>query len=312
MKRDSLDDLKVFAVVADCRSFRKAAVQLRRTPSAISHTMRQLEERLGVRLLHRTTRSVSLTDTGMRLLERLRPALIEISGAIEDLNEERSRPMGRLRIYTTHAAALAVMSPVWARFLASYPDVHLELDVGERTIDIIAAGFDAGIGARDRVSNDMIAVQVSDPVTMAVVGAPSYFARRSPPRTPEDLARHSCVEHRLSDGSLLGWPFKRQGKLRKIVVHGPVTVTSVELAVRAAVDGLGIAYVTRAYAEPFLRSGQLVEVLAESLPWFEGLYLYYPGHRQVPATLRAFIDMVRVKGRSRPSGKTLMDLFFTS
>lgn len=312
MKRDSLDDLKMFALVADHRSFREAATQLGRTPSALSHAMRQLEERLGLRLLHRTTRSVSLTDAGLRLLERLRPALLEISGAIEDLNEQRSRPLGRLRIYANHTAALAVVAPVWGRFLASYPDVHLELDVGERPIDIVAAGFDAGIGPRDRAPNDMIAVQVTLPLKMAVVAAPSYFARRGMPRTPEDLARHSCIQHRLADGSLLEWPFERGGKLRKVAVKGPVTVTNTDLAMRAAVDGLGVAYIARAYADPFLRSGQLVEVLTESLPWFEGFFLYYAGHRRVPVALRAFIDMVRVRGRRTTSGKGLMDRFITS
>ena len=312
MKRDSLDDLKVFVLVADHRSFREAAAQLARTPSAVSHTMRQLEERLGLRLLNRTTRSVSLTDAGLRLLDRLRPALLEITNAVEGLNEERSRPMGRLRIYSNHTAALAVVAPVWERFLATYPEVHLELDVGERAIDIVAADFDAGVGPSDRVANDMIAVPVTGPLKMAVVGAPSYFARRSPPRTPEDLSRHSCIQHRLVDGSLLDWPFERAGTLQKRAVEGPVTVTNLDLVVRAAVDGLGLAYAARAYAEPFLRSGQLVEVLGDSLPSFEGLFLYYPGHRRVPAPLRAFIDMVRVSARRTGSGKSLLDLFVPS
>ena len=312
MKRDSLDDLRVFVLVAEHRSFREAAAQLARTPSAVSHTMRQLEERLGVRLLHRTTRSVSLTDAGLRLLERLQPALLEISSAVEGLNEERSRPMGRLKIYANHSGALAVVAPVWVRFLTSFPDAQLELDVGERPIDIVAAGFDAGIGPRYRAPDDMIAVRVTGPLKMAVVGAPSYFARRSPPRTPEDLARHVCIKHRFPDGSLLEWPFERGGTLRKFAVEGRLTVTNLDLVVRAAVDGLGLAYLSHGFAEPFLRSGQLVEVLAESLPTFEGLFLYYPGHRQVPATLRAFIDMVRVSGRRTASGKSLMDLFSPS
>jgi|HubBroStandDraft_3_1064219.scaffolds.fasta_scaffold86570_2 DNA-binding transcriptional LysR family regulator len=312
MKRDSLDDLRVFVLVAEHRSFREAAAQLARTPSAVSHTMRQLEERLGMRLLHRTTRSVSLTDAGLRLLERLRPALLEISSAVEGLNEERSRPLGRLRIYANHTAAVAVVAPVWDRFLASYPDIHLELDVSERLIDIVAAGFDAGIGPSDRAANDMIAVPVTGPLKMAVVGAPSYFARRGAPRTPEDLARHGCIQHRLGDGTLFEWLFERGGKLHKRAVEGPVTVTNLDLALRAAVDGLGLAYLTRAYAEPFLRSGQLVEVLGEALPSFEGLFLYYPGHRRVPAALRVFVDMVRVSGRRTASGKTLMDLFIPS
>jgi DNA-binding transcriptional LysR family regulator len=294
MQRGSLDDLNVFVAVADHLSFRAAASQLGVTPSALSHSMRQLEERLGIRLLHRTTRSVSLTDAGLRLLERLRPAMDEIDGALEDLNQERGRPFGRLRIYAMHLAAVAVMAPAWRRFLSTYSDVHLELDVGEASIDIVAKGFDAGIGPQDRVAADMIAVRVTGPLKVAVVGAPSYFAKRHPPRTPEDLARHVCVQFRQAgDGAVLEWPFERNGQSRKISVEGRLMVNSLDLAVRAAVDGLGIAYTVEAQAEPFLRSGQLVRVLEDWSPVVEGLVLYYPGHRQVPAALRALIDVIR-------------------
>src|ERR1700724_3488756 len=187
MNRSDLADLTAFVSVADHLSFRAAASRLDVTPSALSHSMRQLEHRLGVRLLHRTTRSVSLTDAGLRLLERLRPGISQVVGALEDLNQERQRPLGRLRIYAVDVAAVAVIAPVWGRFLSTYPEVHLELAVGEALIDIVAKGFDAGIGPHDRAPADMIAVRVMGPMKVFVVGAPSYFARRRPPRTPDDL-----------------------------------------------------------------------------------------------------------------------------
>jgi DNA-binding transcriptional LysR family regulator len=300
MNRADLADLTAFVAVADQLSFRRAASRLGVTPSALSHSMRQLEERLGMRLLNRTTRSVSVTDAGLRFLERLRPAISEIAGALEDLNQERQRPVGRLRIYAIHLAASAVIAPIWGRFLSTYPEVHLELAVGEAPIDIVAKGFDAGIGPHDRVPADMIAVRVMGPLKVVVVGAPTYFARRRPPRTPDDLARHICVEYRrAADGDVLVWPFERNHKSRRISVDGRVMVNETDLAVRAAVDGLGIAYTVEALAEPFLRSGQLVRVLEDWTPSFEGLYLYYPGHRQVPAALRALIDMIRTAPGSR-------------
>ncbi len=305
MDRGDLANLTAFVAVADQRSFRAAASRLGVTPSALSHSMRQLEERHGVRLLHRTTRSVSVTDAGLRLLERLRPAIEQIAGALEDLNQERQRPLGRLRIYATHLAAAAIIAPIWGRFLSAYPEVHLELAVGEAPIDIVAKGFDAGIGPHDRAPADMIAVRVMAPMKVAVVGAAVYFARRRPPRTPEDLARHSCVQYRRQAdgdvGDVFAWPFERNRKSLQISVDGRVMVNDPDLAVRAAVDGLGIAYTIEALAEPFLRSGQLVRVLEDWSPSFEGLFLYYPGHRQVPATLRALIDMIRAARGSVPA-----------
>jgi DNA-binding transcriptional LysR family regulator len=310
MDRGDLADLTAFVAVADHLSFRRAASRLGVTPSALSHSMRQLEERLGMRLLNRTTRSVSVTDAGLRLLERLRPAISEIGGALEDLNQERQRPVGRLRIYAIHLAASAVIAPIWKRFLSTYPDVHLELAVGEAPIDIVAKGFDAGIGPRDRVPADMIAVRVMGPMKIAVVGAPAYFARRRAPRTPDDLARHVCVEYRReADGGVLIWLFERNRKSQRISVDGRVMVNDTDLAVRAAVDGLGIAYTGEALAEPFLRSGQLVRVLEDWSPSFEGLFLYYSGHRQVPATLRALIDMIRTARSSAPVKRSLKNPF---
>jgi DNA-binding transcriptional LysR family regulator len=310
MDRSNLAELTAFVAVADRLSFRAAASQLGITPSALSHSMRQLEEHLGMRLLHRTTRSVSLTDAGRRLLDRLRPAIDEIASALEDLNQERQRPMGRLRIYAIHVAATAVVAPIWGRFLSTYPEVHLELAVGQATIDIVAKGFDAGIGPRDRVPADMIAVRVTGPMKIAVVGAPTYFAKRRPPRTPDDLARHSCVQYRqAAEGEVLMWSFERNRKSRRVSVDGRVMVNDPDLAVRAAVDGLGIAYTIEALAEPFLRSGQLVRVLEDWSPSFEGLFLYYPGHRQVPVTLRALIDLIRMAHGSASVRRSLQNPF---
>ncbi len=312
MHRPDLAALTAFIAIADHLSFRGAAARIGVTPSALSHTMRQLEERLEVRLLHRTTRSVSLTDAGIRLRDRLRPAIDQIVDALEDLNQERRRPFGRLRIHTTHMAAVAVIAPVWQRLLSTYPEVHLEVQVSETHVDIVARGFDAGIGPRDRVAADMIAVRVMGPVKIAVVGAPSYFAQKSRPRLPDDLVRHSCVEYRRgADGTVFDWPFERNGNSQKVSVHGRVMVNTPDLAARAAVDGLGIAYTAEAMVEPFLRSGQLVRVLDDWSPSFEGLFLYYSSHRQVPAALRALIDMIRTV-HSIPSTKNLLENPFAS
>ena len=287
MRRADLADLTAFVAVADNLSFRAGASHLGVTPSALSHTMRQLVERLGVRLLNRTTRSVALTDAGLRLLGRARPAVEQISRALDDLKGEQGHPFGRLRLYVTHLAGAAVIAPVWARFLSTFPDVELEVHADAAPGDIVAKGFDAGIGPKDWAAADMIAVRVMGSSRVVVVGAPAYFARRPPPRTPDDLARHSCVQYRRAAGTLFEWPFERNGQSRPISPDGRVMVNDTDLAVRAAVDGLGIAYTIETLAGPFLRSGQLVRVLEDWSPAFEGFFLYYPGRRQVPAALRA-------------------------
>ena len=293
MQRTALPDLNTFLLVAEHLSFRAAAERLELTAPAVSHSIRQLEARLGVRLLNRTTRSVSLTQAGLRLLNRLRPAFDQISGALEELNEERERPTGRLRIWIAPSATIVVL-PVWQRYLSSYPDVQLEVwaDVGR--VDMVASGFDAMIGPKRWISSDMIAVRVAGPIEIAAVGAPSYFAGRRPPRTPDDLASHSGIHYRLgAKGPIAKWEFERDGKTRRVAVPGRLTVNTIELALRAALDGLGIARVQEEVAAPFLRTGQLIRVLESWLAAVEGLFLFYHGRRQVPTALRAFIDMVR-------------------
>lgn len=302
MRRGDFDDLSAFVAIADHLSFRAAASLLGVTPSALSHTLRQLEDRLGVRLLNRTTHSVSLTDAGLRLQERLRPAIDQVAGALEDLSREQSRPRGRLRLYVNQMAAAAVIAPIWRRFLSTYPEVRLEVEVGEASVDIVGKGFDAGVGTQDRAAADMIIVRVMGPMKVAVVGAPAYFAQRPTPHSPDDLAHHACVQYRRADGALFEWPFERNGESQKVAVNGPLMVNLPDLAVRAAVDGLGIAYALEAYVEPFLRSGHLVRVLEDWSPSFEGLFLYHPSPRQVPPPLRALIDMIR-GARGVPSAK---------
>lgn len=297
MRRSDFADLAAFVQVAELLSFRAAASRLEVTPSALSHTIRQLEDRLGVRLLNRTTRSVSLTDAGHRLFERLQPAVGQISDALEGVNEERQKPFGRLRICAIHNAAAAVIAPMWRQFLRLYPEVSLEIYVNENPIDIVANGFDAGIGPREWVGADMVAVRLWGPGKVAVVGSPDYFSKRPVPKVPDDLFRHHCVQYRqVTGGGLFEWPFVRDGVSSNIAGNGRVIVNSLDLAVRAAVDGIGLTYTIEAVAEPYLRTGQLVRVLEDWSPNFDGFFLYYCGHHQVPAALRALIDMARANG----------------
>jgi DNA-binding transcriptional LysR family regulator len=295
MQRSSLPDLNTFLLVAEHLSFRAAAERLEHTAPAVSHSIRQLESRLGVRLLNRTTRSVALTHAGVRLLERLRPAFDQISGALEDLNEERQRPTGRLRIWAVPLAPTVVVAPIWQRYLSTYPAVQLEIWAELGPVDLVASGFDAIIGPnRWATTPNMIKVRLTGPIEVAVVAAPMYFAGRRPPRTPEDLASHSAIQYRFgAKGPVAKWNFERNGKEHHIAVPGRVTVNTIELALRAALDGLGIARVPAELAAPFLRTGQLIRVLENWSAAVEGYFLFYHGRRQIPAALRAFIDMVR-------------------
>jgi DNA-binding transcriptional LysR family regulator len=294
MQRGALPDLNTFLLVAEHLSFRAAAERLELTAPAVSQSIRQLESRLGVRLLNRTTRSVALTHSGVRLLERLRPAFDQISGALEDLNEERQRPTGRLRIWAAPLAATLVVTPIWQRYLSTYPEVKLEIWTELGPVDLVASGFDAVIGPSRWAVANMIKVRLTGPIEIAVVAAPMYFAGRRPPRMPEDLVAHSGIQYRFgAKGPVAKWDFEQNGKEYHIAVPGRVTVNTLELALRAALDGLGIARVPAELATPFLRTGQLIRVLENWSAAVEGYFLFYHGRRQVPAALRAFIDMVR-------------------
>jgi DNA-binding transcriptional LysR family regulator len=290
-----LTDLIKFVLIAEHLSFRAAAARLGVTPSALSHSMRQLEERVGTPLLHRTTRSMSLTDAGARLLARIRPAIEQIDNAVDGLELERRKPFGRLKLYLSRLAAVAVVAPLWTRYLSAYPDVQLDLEVGEATIDLVGQGFDAGIGPLNRAPRDMMSIRVSGPVKMAVTGAPSYFAKRPIPRTPSDLRDHNCLRFRRDPSITLDWLFDHDGKPTLFATSGPLIVNDPGLGLRAALDGLGLVYTSEIFAEPYLRSGQLIRVLEECSPSTDGLYLYYPKTRQRPAALRAFINMATAK-----------------
>ncbi|MEH2563647.1 LysR family transcriptional regulator [Bradyrhizobium sp. AZCC 2289] len=295
MHRSDFSDLNTFLAIADHLSFRGAAAHLGLTSSALSHSIRQLEERLGVRLLHRTTRSVSLTDSGIRLLERLRPGMEQISSALEELKDQQHRPSGRLRIYThTDLILRIVIAPIWERFVSSHPEVRLELCVEPAPIDLASTGFDAGVAQRSRIPAEAIAIRASHPIQIAVVGSRGYLAKRPVPRRPDDVASHRCVAFRFSrDGELHRWVFERKGRKRIVSPPAVVTVNSPDAALQAAVDGIGLAYLTEDLVRPFLKAGKLVQVLKEWSPSIEGYHLYYQSRRQPSAALRALIDMVR-------------------
>jgi DNA-binding transcriptional LysR family regulator len=308
MRGADLSDLTAFAAVAEHLSFRAAAEQLGLTPSALSHRMRQLEERVGVRLLHRTTRSVALTDAGRRLQEQVSPAIERISGAVENLTRGREKPMGKLRIHTPPITGEMVLAPILREFLETYPDVELELGGPGPVTDIVGAGFDAGISFQEFVALDMTALRVVPNMRIAVVGSPSYFANRPIPRTPEDLLQHNCIRYRVPlGGTLMPWTFTQErtsrpllAKTDQLPVTGNLIVGDVNLAIRAAVNGAGIAYTLQSATDFLVRAGHLVRVLEDWSPSLDGFYLYYPGNRQVPAALRALIDMIKSHSRSAP------------
>jgi DNA-binding transcriptional LysR family regulator len=223
----------------------------------------------------------------------LRPGMAQISGALEELKGERDRPSGRLRIYAQPWAVPTVIAPMWQHFLSCYPDVHLDLLVGsEPSIDIVASGLDAGLAVRERVPVEMTAIRASAPMRAAVVASPDYLAKRAAPNTPDDLLSHQCVQYR-NVGEIWRWRFEQNGNAKRVSVRGSMTVNDTDAAIRAALDGLGIAYTLDVLVEPFLRSGQLVRVLADWSPNMEGVYLYYNGRRQLSAALRAFINLIR-------------------
>lgn len=292
--RDHLTELAAFATIAEERSFTRAATRLQVSSSALSHAMRGLEERLGVRLLARTTRSVAPTEAGERLLARLRPALDEIAGALDDLGRLRDRPAGRLRLSVPRIAAMLAIGSALGRFARDYPDVTLELTLEEGLTDIVAGRFDAGVRLGEQVERDMVAVRISRDQRAAVVGTPGYLASRQVPRAPRDLRGHLCINHRLFAGGLYRWEFEKDGQALEVVVDGPLVLNDAELTVHAALDGIGLAYAFEDHVAPHLAAGRLVRVLEDWCPSFPGFFLYYPSRRQMPAALAALVSTLRV------------------
>ena len=297
MSRASLDDLAAFAVIARARSFTRAAGELRVSTSALSHTIRELEARLGIRLLQRNSRSVSVTEAGERLLQTLDPALADIGGALEALDRERDLVSGTLRLTATRNAFETVLRPVLPAFFASHPRAHVEVLIDYQLRDIIAERYDAGIRIGEKLEQDMVAVAVGPDLRMAVVASPSYVAAHGAPQTPRDLVRHACVGYRMmASGTTMDWEFERDGRALAIKVSGPLTYNEPEIMIEAALDGLGLAYVLEGQAMPYLEAGRLVRLLEDWMAPFQGYFLYYPSRRQMPAVLSALVGALR-RGR---------------
>lgn len=293
MKSGDLLALTVFLSVAAHRSFRAAAIELDVTPSAVSHSIKSLEQRLDVRLFNRTTRSVSLTDAGVRLAATLRPAVSSIAEALQVVDDYREIPSGTVRINSSEGAIRLVLLPVLARFARDYPQVHLDIVSDGRLSDVVADGFDAGIRLAEAVPQDMIAVRLTETARFAAVASPDYFAAHGRPAVPQDLHRHACIRFRFESGAIYRWEFERHGMTETINVTGPLTLTDQPLMVEAAIQGIGIAFVPDHLVMGALADGRLERVLDEWCPAFPGLCLYYPGHRHVSSGLRALIAAIR-------------------
>jgi DNA-binding transcriptional LysR family regulator len=293
MAKPALGDLTAFAAIAAHRSFRRAADELGLSPSTLSHIIRTLEQNIGVRLLHRTTRSVAPTEAGERLLARLTPVLRDLDLALAEVDAFRARPSGMLRINASDIAARLLLTTAVPMFLKRYPEMRLDLVTDGRLIDIVAEGFDAGIRLGEAVPQDMIAVPFGGPTRFLAVAAPGYLAQHPAPRTPDDLKNHACIRFRLTSGKLYRWEFAKHGQELSVDVAGALTLDHVELMAEAAADGLGIAYLPERTARRFVKAGRLVPLLDDWCPEIPGLFLYYPGHRHVPPGLRAFIDVLK-------------------
>jgi DNA-binding transcriptional LysR family regulator len=298
---DRLDVLTAFAAVAEERSFTKAAARLGVSTSALSHAMRGLEERLGVRLLARTTRSVASTEAGEQLLAQVGPALGDIRTALDGIGRLRERPAGRLRVVMPRLAASILLLPRLARFTREYPDVVLDVTTDSSPVDIVAGRFDAGIQIGEFIQRDMIAVPVSPDQRAAIVASPAYFEAHPRPRKPQDLLQHRCIGCRHGS-ALYRWEFEKGGKEVTVGVGGPVVLDDVELMVQAALDGVGIAFTFEEQVAPLLAKRRLVRVLADWCPPWPGYFIYYPSRRHQPPGLSALIETLRHHaGRPAPS-----------
>lgn len=293
MSKPTLNDLKAFKAVAEHQSFRRAADLLGVSRSSLSHTLRSLEHRLGTRLLHRTTRSVSLTQSGERLLKRLGPLLGELDALLEEASSLEGKLTGRLRINGSEAAIRLLLQRVVPAFLARHSGVELDLVAEGRLVDIVEQGFDAGVRLREAIPKDMIAIPIGGSMRFLAVASPGYLQGKPIPETPDQLAMHRCIRQRLPSGKLYRWEFQQHGQEVTVDVPGAMTLDSSQLMVEAAANGLGIAYVPEPCAQPYLRDAMLVTVLEPWCPEIPGLHLYYPNNRHVPPSLRAFIDLMR-------------------
>ncbi len=296
MERGNLNDLVAFLAIGRERSFTKAAAKLGVSQSALSHTMRELEARLGVRLLTRTTRSVAPTAAGERLLHTLGPRFEEIDAELAAVSELRDKPAGTIRITATEYALDTILWPKLAKFLLDYPDIKVEIIIDNGLTDIVAERFDAGVRAGEQVAKDMIAVRIGPDMRMAVVGAPSYFRMRSEPKKPQDLIGHACINLRLAThGGLYAWEFEKGGRELKVRVEGQLTFNGTFQMLNAALSGFGLAYVPEDLVQPHLGKGRLKRVLEDWCPPYSGYHLYYPSRRQSSAAFALLVDALRYR-----------------
>src|SRR6266403_1925216 len=294
MQRENFNDLLAFLAVARERSFTKAAAKLGVSQSALSHTVRGLEERLGLRLLTRTTRSVSPTEAGERVLTNVGHRFDEIEAELEALSELREKPAGTIRITATDYAADTILWPKLAKFLRQYPDIKIEIVIDYGLTDIVAERFDAGVRGGEQVAKDMIAVRIGPDMRMAVVGAPSYFKGRPEPKKPQDLINHNCITLRLpTHGGLYAWEFEKGGRELRVRVEGQLTYNTTGQMLTAALAGLGLAYVPEGMVQPHLATGRLRRVLEDWCLPYSGYHLYYPSRRQPSAAFALFVDALR-------------------
>jgi DNA-binding transcriptional LysR family regulator len=291
--RKDLGELAAFAMVAEERSFTRAAARLGVSQSALSHSMRALEKRLGLQLLARTTRSVSPTAAGSALLSELAPALERIERSLADARNRRERPAGRIRLILSRTAAYLVLLPRLAQFARAYPDIVLEVTSSNDPVDLVAGEYDAGVQIGEFIQRDMIAVRVSKDMRLAVVGAPEYFESRKPPRTPRDLKDHPCIGFRFSSG-IYRWEFEKGRRALTVNPRGPATFDDPDLVIQAVLKGLGIGTAMEDSLAEMIADGRLIQVLRDWCPVFPGHFLYYPSRRNQPAALAALIDTLRL------------------
>lgn len=299
MKREDLADLAAFVTVARERNFTRAANRLGMSQSALSQIVRRLEERLGLRLLARTTRSVAPTEVGEHLLSSLGPMLDQMDSEVAALSQLRDQPAGTIRVTTVEHAAKMFLTPAIAPLLAQYPDIVVEMTVDYGLADIVADRFDAGVRLGEHVARDMIAVRISPDIPMAIVGSPDYLARCPAPAAPRDLVGHRCINLRLpSSGLLNNWRFLEGGQETRVQVEGPLILNTIDMILDAALAGVGLAYLPLDQVQPRIAAGQLVSVLADKLPPLPGYHLYYANRRNASPAFRLFVDAVRHRPRS--------------
>jgi DNA-binding transcriptional LysR family regulator len=288
--------LAAFAAVARARSFTKAAAQLGVSPSALSQTIRNLEERLGLRLLTRTTRSVSSTDAGDRLLRTVGPRFEEIEAELAALGELRAKPAGTFRITAGEHPAVSILQPALNKFLLDYPDIRVEINIDAGLRDIVAEGYDAGVRMGEQVAKDMVAVRIGPDMRMALVGSPAYFERNPRPETPHDLAAHSCINARLPTyGGLFAWGLEKDGRAVKVRAEGQLVFNSLALRFQSTLDGLGLGYMPEDKVMPAIADGRLIRVLEDWCPSFPGYHLYYPSRRHPSPALTLLLDALRYR-----------------